>query len=94
MANNSRINPMYVDTASSARLINDATVLMISGIMCIPSNATWAVILKDGAGNVKFSANNVGAGASMPPCQPFLTTGLVVDTLTNATCLIYTTPSA
>jgi hypothetical protein len=93
MANNSRINPMYVDTASDSRLVNDATELMISGVLCIPSDPTWAVILKDGAGNVKFSASNVAAGAVMPPCQPFKTTGLVVNTLTNATALIYTIPS-
>ena len=92
MANNSRINPMFADTASSARMVSDGTELMISGVLCIPSNATWAVILKDGAGNVIFSASNVAAGAVMPPVVPFHTTGLVIDTLTNATALIYTTP--
>lgn len=92
MANNSRINPMFADTASDARLVSDATEVMISGVMVVPSNATWACILKDGAGNTKFSANNVAAGACMPPAVPFLTTGLVVGTLTNCTALIYTTP--
>lgn len=92
MANNARINPMFADTASGARMCNDATELTISGILCIPSNATWAVILKNGAGNVIFSASNVAAGAVMPPCKPFKTTGLVIDTLTNATALIYTIP--
>jgi hypothetical protein len=91
MSNNSRINPMYADTASDARLVADGTVVNINGIMVIPSNATWACILKDGAGNTIFSANNVAAGAVMPPIQPFSTTGLVVNTLTNCTVLIYTT---
>jgi hypothetical protein len=65
---------------------------MISGIMVTPSNATWALIIKDSAGNTKFSANNVAAGASMPPCSPFISTGLEVTTITNCTALIYTTP--
>ena len=43
MANNAKINPMYADTASNARMCNDATVLMIKGIMCIPTNATWVI---------------------------------------------------
>jgi hypothetical protein len=86
MANNSRINPMYVDTASSARLVNDTSVVDIVNIIPIASNATWAVILKDGAGNVIYSASNV---AGIPTVESFQTTGLVVDTLTNATCLIY-----
>ena len=92
MANNSRINPMYADTASDARLVSDTTQVMISGILVIPSNATWACIIKDGAGNIKFSASNVAAGAVIPPCVPFLSTGLVVNTLTACTALIYTTP--
>jgi hypothetical protein len=92
MANNSRINPMLADTASDSRLVRDSTQVMIKGIMVIPTNATWACILKDGAGNTIFSANNVAAGACMPPCQPFSTTGLVVNTLTNCSALIYTTP--
>jgi hypothetical protein len=91
MANNSRINPMFADTASDARMVSDATEVMIKGILVIPSNATWACILKDGAGNTIFSASNVAAGSVMPPCTPFLTTGLVINTLTNCTALIYTT---
>lgn len=92
MANNSRINPMFADTASDARMVSDATELMISGVLVIPSNATWACILHDGAGNIKFSASNVAAGSVMPPTVPFMTTGLVINTLTNCTVLIYTTP--
>jgi hypothetical protein len=83
---------MYADTASDSRLVRGTTELMISGVMVVPSNATWACILKDEAGNIKFSASNVAAGAVMPPCVPFKTTGLVVNTLTNCTVLIYTTP--
>jgi len=93
MANNSRINPMLADTASDSRLISDDSVLMISGVMVQPSNATWACILHDGSGNVIFSASNVAAGAVMPPCVPFLTTGLIVNTLTNCVAYIYTTPA-
>lgn len=89
MANNSRIQPMFADTASDARLVSDSTELTIHGIMCVPSNATWACILKDGAGNTIFSASNVAAGAVMPP-KSFKTVGLVVNTLTNCTVLIYT----
>lgn len=92
MANNSRINPMYADTASDARMISDGTDIQISGVLVIPSNATWACILKDGAGNIKFSASNVAAGSVMPPCKPFHSTGLVINTLTNCTVLIYTNP--
>jgi hypothetical protein len=83
---------MYADTASNARLVNDATELMISGVICIPTNATWVVQLNDGAGNIIFYADNVAAGHNIPPCVPFKTTGLVVATLTNAKVLIYTTP--
>ena len=90
MSNNSHINPMFADTASDARLVTDTTILTISGVLVVPSNATWACILKDGAGNIKFSASNIAAGAVMPPCVPFQTTGLVVNTLTNCTALIYT----
>jgi len=93
MANNSRINPMFADTASDSRLVGDTTKIMISGIMVQPSNATWACILKDGAGNTIFSASNVAAGSVMPPCVPFMSTGLVVNTLTNCTAFIYTTPA-
>ena len=92
MSNNAKINPMYADTASDARLVNDATEVEIIGIMCIPTNATWVVQLENGVGNIIFYADNVAAGAVMPPCIPFKTTGLVVATLTNASVLIYTTP--
>lgn len=93
MANNSRINPMYVDTASSSRLVSDTTRLNISGIVPIASNATWAIVLKDGAGNVVYQASNL-VGVPAFPCLPFFTVGLIVDTLTACTALIYTVPSA
>ena len=92
MSNNSRINPMLADTASSSRLVSDTTQIMISAIMVKPSNATWAVILKNGAGNIIFDVSSVAGPSSFTPSVPFLTTGLVVDTLTNATAYIYTTP--
>lgn len=92
MANNSRLNPMYVDTASSSRLVSDSTEIMISGIIPIASAATWSIILKDGAGNIIYSANN-NLGVPSLPAVPFRTTGLVVDTLTSCTALIYTVPS-
>ena len=92
MANNSRINPMFADTASGARMVSDTTQVMISGVMCKPTNATWVVELQDGAGNVIFYADNVAAGAVMPPTVPFLVTGLVIGTLTNAEVFIHTTP--
>jgi hypothetical protein len=91
VANNSRIQPLFVDTASSSRLVSDTTEIMISGILPIPSAATWAVILKNGAGDIIYSANNTG-GIPPNPIVPFKTTGLVIDTLTSATCLIYTIP--
>jgi hypothetical protein len=92
MANNSRTNPMQVDTASSARLITDTTTISISGIKVIPNNTTWSVILKDGLGNVIYQDNNNTGGEFF--ATPFNTTGLVVDTLTNITkVLIYTCPS-
>jgi hypothetical protein len=66
---------------------------MIGGIMVLPSDATWAITIKDGAGNYKFFASNVAAGSCMPPCVPFRSTGLEVTTLTNCTALIYPVPS-
>jgi hypothetical protein len=90
MANNARVNPMYADTASNARMVNDATELTINGILCIPTNATWVVQLNDGAGNIIFYADNVAAGTGIPPRDGFKTTGLVIATLTNASVLIYT----
>lgn len=92
MSNNSRINPMFADTASDSRLVSDATEVMISGVTVIPSAATWVVVLKDGAGNTIFYSDEDSINASVPFTVPFLTTGLVVNTLTNATVLIYTTP--
>jgi hypothetical protein len=83
---------MFADTASDARLVSDTTQLMISGVLVIPSNATWSCILKDGSGDTIFSASNLAAGAVIPPCVPFSVTGLVVGTLTNCTALIYTVP--
>jgi len=83
---------MYVDTASDSRLVSDSTQVMISAIVMILSNATWSVILKDGSGNIIFQADNNGSSAPFCPSVPFLTTGLVVNTLTNAKLLIYTTP--
>ena len=91
MANNSRINPMYVDTTGS--LIGVGTRVSINGILVLPSNATWAITIKDGAGNYKFFADNVGANGAMPPCVPFWSEGLQVTTLTNCTALIFTNPS-
>jgi hypothetical protein len=92
MANNSRLNPMIVDTASSARLVTDTTVLSISGIKVVPNNTTWSVILKDGSGNIVYQdATNQGAEFMTTPWN---TTGLVVDTLTNITAVyIYLVPS-
>lgn len=90
--NNSRINPMFADTAANARMVSDGTQLMINGIIPVPSAATWECIIQNGAEHTIFSANNNG---KIPgnPALPFLTTGLVIDTLTNCTVLIYTTPS-
>ena len=92
MANYSRIQPFYVDTASSSRLISGTTEIMISGIIPIASNATWAIILKNEAGDIIYSANNF-LGVPNSPSVPFKTTGLVVDTLTSCTALIYSVPS-
>lgn len=91
MANSSRQNPFFIDTASSSRLVSDTTEVMITGIIPIASAATWSIILKDGSTNIIYSANN-NIGIPSFPAIPFKTTGLVVDTLTNATGLIYTTP--
>ena len=90
MANNSRINPMFADTASNARLVRGTTVVNIKGILCIPTNATWVVQLNDEAGNIIFYADNVSAGRGQFPINGFQSTGLVVATLTNAKVLIYT----
>lgn len=90
MSNNSRINPMYADVASNARLVSDATQITIIGVSCIPTNATWVVQLNDGLGNIIFYADNVAAGTGIPPQGGFSSTGLVVATLTNAKVLIYT----
>jgi hypothetical protein len=90
MANNSRINPMVADTASDSRLVSDTTVVRINKILVKASNATWAVILKDGAGNVIFNASNLASGGTGGLFAiDLLTTGLVVNTLTAATVYIY-----
>lgn len=91
MSNNSRIQPIFIDTASSSRLITGTVDVMISGIIPIASAATWSFILKNEAGDIIYSANN-NAGIPAFPCIPFKTTGLVVDTLTSCTGLIYTIP--
>jgi len=91
MSNNSRINPMYIDTTGS--LIGVNTRISINGILVLPSNATWAITIKNGAGDTIFFADNVGSNGAMPPCVPFWSTGLEVTTLTNCTALIYTNPS-
>ena len=83
---------MLADTASDARLVSDSTQVMISAIVVKASNATWAVILKNGAGNVIFDASQIAGPITFTPSVPFLTTGLVVNTLTNATAYIFTTP--
>jgi len=93
MANNSRVNPMVADTASDSRLVSDSTRVSINAIMVAPSNATWAVILKDGSGNTILDINNVAGPTSFVPAVPFWSTGLVVNTLTNAKVYIYTNPS-
>ena len=92
MANNSRINPMLADTASNSRLVSDTTPIMITAIIVKPSNATWAVTIRDGAGNNIFDANQIGGPITFSPSVPFLTTGLVINTLTAATVYIYTCP--
>ncbi len=88
MANISNVNPIYVD--STGGLLN--ADVMVGGIMITPSNATWALIVKDKAGNTIFSANNVGNLGGMPPTLPFKSSGLVVTTVTNCTALIYLVP--
>ena len=85
MSNKSNINPMYI-YGTGGLITTDVT---ISGITVTPSNATWALIIKDKVGNVVFSANNTGNLGGIPPCVPFLSSGLVVDTVTNCTALIY-----
>lgn len=91
MSNNSRINPMFADTASDSRLVSDSTEVRISKILVKASNATWAVILKDGAGNTVFDANQLASGGTGGLFAiDHATTGLVVNTLTAATILIYT----
>ena len=89
MANNSRINPMVADTASDSRLVADGTVVYIRKILVKASNATWAVILKNGAGDTIFDANNLANGTGGLFDLDYETTGLVVNTLTAATILIY-----
>jgi len=92
MANNSRRNPMIADTASDARLVSDSTPVMISSIVVKASNATWAVIINDGAGQPIFDASQIAGPITFTPAVPFLSTGLVVNTLTNAKAYIYTCP--
>ena len=93
MANDSTQNPMIADTASDSRLVSDITRICINSIVIKASNATWAVILKDGAGNIIFDANQIAGPIHFAPAVPFYTTGLVINTLTAATVYIYTNPS-
>ncbi len=87
MANITNTNPLYVD--ATGHLISVGVELKIMGVLVLPSNATWAITLQDGAGKNIFFSDNVGNGKGMPPVMPFLTTGLQVTTLTNCTALIY-----
>lgn len=91
MTNNSRQNPFYVDTTGS--LISVGCEVMITGIVVAPTNATWAIVLKDGAGNTVYTANNVGGVPIQFPCVPFMTTGLECTTATAIVALIYTIPA-
>ena len=54
-------------------------------------NTVCCLLRKNGVGDIIYSANN-NAGIPNFPSVPFLTTGLVVDTLTSCTALIYTVP--
>ena len=83
---------MIADTASDARLVSDTTEIMISAIIVKASNATWAVILNDGAGQPVFDASQIAGPITFTPAAPFLCTGLIVNTLTNAKAYIYTVP--
>ena len=89
MANNTRTNPVQVD--STGGLYNTTSEITISGISVMASNATWAVKLTDAAGNTIYEADNI-AGMPPGPAIPFKTTGVQVTTLTNAKILIYTVP--
>jgi hypothetical protein len=91
MSNNSKgINPWFID--STGHLIGPNTQFQISGIVVLPKVSEWEVKIQDGAGNLKFFANNGGASISMPPCVPFISTGLNVSEIAGCEVLIYTTP--
>lgn len=90
MANALTVNPMYIDATCTVLLANTQTV--ISGIQILPSNATWAVTLKDGANNTVYHANNTTASNGFMS-KSFRVTGLKVTTLTACTLLIYTDAS-
>lgn len=85
MANKVLEGRLVID--STGVIFGPGTAPMITGVSIVPSNATWAVILEDAAGEVVFSANNVGASVNYMT-KPFLTRGLEVATLTNITTLV------
>jgi hypothetical protein len=94
MANNSRTNPMQMDSVGDC--IGVGSPVHISGIVVIASGDTWSAILKDGAGNVVFRADSDltnHRSVYFAPAEPFLSTGLRLDTATDiALVLIYTVP--
>lgn len=87
MANSYGTNPMILDTTNAGKVMTGD--ITISGIVVRASNATWTVILKDGAGNVIFDASQIAGPISFSPAAPFTITGLIVDTLTNAKVYLY-----
>lgn len=87
--NNSRTNPFQVNATGG--LVNPNTEITISGISVMATNATWALKITDGAGNIIYEADNV-AGMPPNPVMPFKTTGCEVVTVTACRALIYVTP--
>jgi hypothetical protein len=71
---------------STGGVVGAATRLMIAGVQVVANNSTWAVILKDAAGNVVYQANNTASVGQLT--KPFPSNGLVADTLTNITVLL------
>lgn len=90
MANKVLEGRIVVD--STGVIFGPGTAPMITGVYIVPSNATWELVLEDAAGEIVFSANNVGASVSYMT-KPFLTRGLEVATATNITrAVLYVEP--
>ena len=85
MANKFLDGVLVIDAVG--QIVGSSRRLLIGGIQILATNATWAITLKNDAGDIVYAASNI-AGAGIIT-HPFPTAGLIVDTLTSCTASLY-----